>query len=107
MLGLLTMDWEKLSRWEQIPSTFNDHEFRKLQGSGINVFHPAVELPGNSPYEATLTWLRAWNDFLQRHPNHLLKISSADDMDLAKANGKLCILLGMQNCGHFRTASDS
>ena len=42
MLGLLTLDYRKLSSWESNPGQFRQIDFLRLKESGITVFHPAV-----------------------------------------------------------------
>src|SRR5437879_11507474 len=42
MLGLLTLDYRKLSTWETNPDRFRQADFLRLKNSGITVFHPAV-----------------------------------------------------------------
>src|ERR1035437_10839604 len=42
MLGLLTLDFSKLSAWQTDPSRFQQADFQRLKDSGITIFHPAV-----------------------------------------------------------------
>jgi membrane dipeptidase len=106
MLGLLTLDWQKLSRWQKTPNGFTEADFQNLKNSGISVFHPAVELPGADAFDNTLDWIGNWNAFLHKHRHQFSVISSAKDIDQTRQEGKIGILLGMQNSGHFRTIED-
>ena len=42
MLGLLTLDYRKMSAWQTQPQRFLEADFQRLKDSGITVFHPAV-----------------------------------------------------------------
>src|SRR5229473_3406091 len=42
MLGLLTLNYRKLTAWEAEPDRFSLGDYQRLKGSGITVFHPAV-----------------------------------------------------------------
>lgn len=106
MLGLVTLDWDKLARWQRDPLAFRAADFRKLQDSGINVFHPAVDLNTPDPFTAIREWMRGWNTFLGNHPEQFTRIDTAVDLGRAKGEGKIGIILGLQNSGHFRTLED-
>ena len=106
MLGLLTMDWQKLNKWQADPETFTQAEFQKLKNSGIDVFHPAVELDDQDPFAATTDWLRRWNVFLTDQSQYFVRVDEVGDITRAKQQGKIAVLLGMQNSSHFRTADD-
>ena len=42
MLGLLTLDYRKMSAWQAQPERFQQADFQRLKDSGITVFYPAV-----------------------------------------------------------------
>ena len=106
MLGLLTMDWPKLARWHQNPSTFRGADFEQVVRSSIDVLNPAVELAGENPYAETSEWLDNWRRFIAQNPQRFTVVNNYSDMGIAKASGRVAILLGMQNSEHFRTAAD-
>jgi membrane dipeptidase len=106
MLGLLTLDWPKLWAWQRDPAAFGPAEFQKLRGSGVKVFHPAVEPNDPQPYKAALDWLSGWDRLLQRRPDYLVRIESGGDFQRVQAERKLGILVGFQNSDHFRAAAD-
>ena len=107
MLGLLTLDWPKLYAWQREPAAFGVSDFQKLQSSGIKVFHPAVEPNEPRPYEATLEWIAGWNRLLESRPDRFLRVGAAADLQTAaREPGKIGILIGFQNSGHFRTVDD-
>ena len=106
MLGLVTLDWDKLRRWQLEPGAFKPADFHKLRESGITVFHPAVDLNTADPFAAIREWMRDWNVFLDRDPRHFGRIDTAGDFAAVKTRGKIGILLGVQNSSHFRTVED-
>lgn len=109
MLGLPTLDWRMLERWERTPDGFRPGDFRKLKSSGITVFNPAVDLDARNAAEAfaaTQQWLLGWNALLGNHPRELLRIERVEDLGRAKSEGRIGIVLGFQNADHFRTVED-
>jgi membrane dipeptidase len=106
MLGLLTLDYQKLYSWQRQPRTFDRSEVARLRASGIRVFHPAVDLDDPHPFEAARRWLAAWNRLLAVHPHALRRIDGAADLARLEAEDKIGLLLGFQNSDHFRSADD-
>jgi membrane dipeptidase len=106
MLGLLTLDWPKLCSWQRAPQAFGPADLQKLQGSGIRVFHPAVEPNDPRPYEASRDCIAGWNRLLATRSDCFLRIDSARDLERTRDEGRIGILLGFQNSDHFRTVDD-
>lgn len=106
MLGLLTLDWPRLYTWQRDPGHFGPDEFRKLQSSGVRVFHPAVEPNDPRPYKATLDWLARWDRLLAARSDYLLRINAPADFQRVGQEGKVGILVGFQNSDHFRKVED-
>jgi membrane dipeptidase len=106
MLGLLTTDWSRLSGWHADPASFTSADLALMKASGINVFHPAVDLNGPRPFQRTEAWLKHWNTFLDAHPESFVRISCCEDLEKAKSDGRIGVMLGMQNSAHFESVSD-
>lgn len=106
MLGLLTLDYQKLCIWEADARRFQPSDFRRLQDSGITVFHPAVGYTTGDIYAASLRDITGWNAFLTAHQSQFLRMESAADFERAKARGAIGIVIGQQNSEHFRTVAD-
>lgn len=106
MLGLLTLDYSKLSTWESRPGSFQDTDFQKIAASGITIFHPAVGFTQGDAYQSSLRDITNWNRFIALHPNEFLRVEGIADLERAKTLGKIGILIGQQNSLHFRTADD-
>lgn len=106
MLGLLTLDWPKLARWQASPATFGASDFAQIRHTGIDVLHPAVDLGAQHSFETISQWLQEWRGFIEQRPNQFMAVRSCSDMMEAKRSGRTGILLGLQNSAHFRTAAD-
>lgn len=106
MLGLVTLDWAKLERWQREPGAFKPADFQKIQDSGITAFHPAVDLNTPDPFVAIREWMRDWNVFLDRYPKYFTRIDKVSDFETVKAQRRTGIILGVQNSSHFRTVDD-
>lgn len=106
MLGLLTLDYRKMSTWQEQPNSFQPSDFQRLKNSGITVFYPAVGYTTGDIYSETARDIMGWNTFLAAHPEEFLRIDAPADFERAKALGKIGILIGQQNSVHFRTLAD-
>jgi membrane dipeptidase len=106
MLGLLTLDWQALWDWQRAPQDFKRDDFLKLRGSGVDVFHPAVEPSDADAHASCLNWLAGWNRLLQGRPDAFVRIDTAADLGRVKPAHKVGVLLGFQCSDHFRTSAD-
>ena len=106
MLGLLTLNYRKLSVWETDPGQFRQADFVRLRDSGITVFHPAVGYTAGDIYTESLRDIAGWNAFIAAHGEQFQRIEEVAHFKQAKALGKIGILIGQQNSAHFRTIDD-
>jgi membrane dipeptidase len=106
MLGLLTLNWSLLDRWQQVPGAFTEADFRRLRSSGIDVFHPAVALETSQSREATRAWFGKWNRFITAYPDYFLRVDGPNDLMRARQTGRIGIILGMQDANHFESVDD-
>jgi membrane dipeptidase len=106
MLGLLTLNYAKLSSWEAQPACFAPHDFEKLRASGITIFHPAVGFTEGDVYRSSLRDITGWNEFIASHPSEFVRIDCPGDLERVKNCGRLGIVIGLQNSRHFRTLDD-
>src|SRR3954466_4945639 len=92
MLGLLTLDWPRLDLWQREPQRFLAADFRRFQGSGIQVFHPAIDTdtPGD-PFGAARRWVDGWNRLIGGRSDCFLRIAAAADLARAKRLGRIGI----------------
>lgn len=106
MLGLLTLDYRKLSGWEATPDRFQNVDFQRLKDSGITIFHPAVGFTEGDVYKESLSDITGWNLFIAGHSDKFLRMDGPADLARAKEQGKIGIVIGQQNSEHFRTVED-
>lgn len=106
MLGLLTLDYRKLSVWETDPNRFRQADYVRLRDSGITVFHPAVGYIEGDIYRESLRDIIGCNAFIAAHAGQFQRIETVADLKQAKTLGKIGILIGQQNSAHFRTVQD-
>jgi membrane dipeptidase len=106
MLGLLTLNYTKLSSWEAQQAGFAPHDFEKLRASGTTIFHPAVGFTDGDVYTSSLRDINGWNEFITAHRSEFLRIDCPGDLESVKASGRLGIVIGQQNSRHFRTVDD-
>jgi membrane dipeptidase len=106
MLGLLTLDYKKLSAWMANPVQFGRADFLRFRDSGITVLHPAVGYTTGDIYTKSLSDITAWNAFIEAHGEEFQHVAGAAHFKQAKALGKIGILIGQQNSAHFRSVED-
>lgn len=106
MLGLLTMDWPKLYGWFRSPESFGEADFRRLEGSGVSVFHPAVEMAGTDPAAIARRWIDGWNALIAGSPCFLRRADGFADLEEAARLGQLAVVIGFQNSTHFQDLAD-
>lgn len=85
------------------PFRYSRDELLALKESGIDVFHPAVGL--NETLDAML-YMAGCNGAVADNPDLLMRIDSAADLDAVRSNGKIGIVLGVQNSEHFESVED-
>ena len=106
MLGLLTLNYRKLSAWQSEPRRFQSADFKTLKDSGTTIFHPAVGFTTGDVYHESLTDITRWNAFIKARPENFVRVDSAADLARVKSSGKVGIVIGQQNSEHFRTVDD-
>ncbi len=106
MLGLVTLNFNKLSVWQSDPARFQPNDFQKLKDSGITIFHPAVGYTDGDVYQSSLRDITGWNSLIAAHPDDFLRVDHATDVEKAKSLGRIGILIGQQNSMHFRSVDD-
>ncbi|HEY6345500.1 MAG TPA: membrane dipeptidase [Bryobacteraceae bacterium] len=106
MMGLLSLNYRKVLAWQANPSALQDSDFRKLKESGTTVFHQSFGFVQGDVYSTSLRDIQGWNAFIKFHSDKFLRIDCVQDVERAKAQGKIGILVGQQNSQHFRTLAD-
>lgn len=101
MLSPLTLNFPLQDKWYANPELFLP-EAQRYRDSGIHVFHIAVGIGGPDGYNQGLRFISQWNALIAGCDDVMMRIDSAADFDRVKANGKIGILLGIQNSDHFQ-----
>jgi membrane dipeptidase len=102
MLGVVKLDFEPKAY--AMPMSAKD--VADYRASGINVIHNAVGIGGPDAYQDALTFIAAWSGFVGRNSDAFTLIGRAQDMDRAKAQGKVGVIIGLQNAEQFREAKE-
>lgn len=105
MLSLLTLDWPLLDRWRGNPDTFGEADFQTLLSSGINIFQPAVAFD-SCDFDVTRKWMEEWNQFISHKREYFLRVDTTADLLRAGSEGRIGIILGMQDANYIRSLQD-
>lgn len=106
MLGLLTMDWPRLARWQARPEAFEESDWLELRASGVGIFHPAVETGARDPHEGARRWTAGWQRLLGSRSCRLAGVATINDLLHVRETGRIGVVIGFQNSEHFRDARD-
>lgn len=106
MLGVLSIDDKKADRWISSPEGMSAQELAAFKTCGINAFHHSFGIGGPTSYEDALLYMASYSGFLTRMNDDFTRITTTKEMEAAKKNGKVGIILGLQNADEFRTADD-
>lgn len=77
-----------------------------FRASGITGFHNSIGIGGPTAFDDALMFLAGWQGFVGRNAHLFSLVSTADDIDRAKAQRKIAVITGVQNAEHFRAADD-
>lgn len=102
MLGVLKIDFTP----EAYASPISDEAAVQFLTSGINVFHNSIGTGGPGAVEDSLEFLAAWQGYAGRNSHVFTLVGRASDLDRAKADKRVAVIMGLQNSEHFRTAAD-
>jgi membrane dipeptidase len=102
MLGVLKIDF----RPDAYAAPLTDAEEAMFRSSGITVFHNSIGTGGPTAVEDTLQFLAGWQGYVGRNSRLFSLVGTAADMDRAKAERKVAVIMGLQNSEHFREQGD-
>jgi membrane dipeptidase len=102
MLAPLKLDF----RPEAYALPLTDSEAAMFRSCGITGFHNSVGVGGASAYEDALQFIAAWSGFVGRNTQVFTLVGKVGDLDAAKANQKIAVIMGLQNADEFREPKD-
>ena len=77
-----------------------------FRASGITGFHNSVGVGGATAYDEALQFVAAWSGFAGRNSHVFSLVGRAEDIDQAKKQGKIAVIMGLQNADEFREPKD-
>jgi len=102
MLAPLKIDFSP----EAYAKRLTDEDAEMFRTCGINAFHNSIGTGGPQVVEETLQFIAAWQGYAGRNSHVFSLVGTAGDLDRAKAERKVAVIMGVQNADHFRTAAD-
>lgn len=102
MLAPLKIDFSP----EAYALPLTEQQVAMYRSSGITAFHNSIGTGGPQAVEETLSFMAAWQGFAGRNSQVFSLVGTAADLDRAKAERKVAVIMGVQNAEHFRTAAD-
>ena len=77
-----------------------------FRASGINAIHHAIGIGGNNGREQALSFLATWGNYVARNSHILTGVDKFDDILRAKKDGKVAVIMGLQNADQFNRPQD-
>lgn len=102
MLAPLSLDFTP----KAYSGRLTDKQVADFKASGITGFHNSVGIGGPQAYEEVLGFFAAWSGFVGRNAELFSQAGTAADLDRCKAEGRVCVIMGIQDADHFRTPDD-
>ena len=103
----LVIDMLAIPRIDFTPAGYtvalSDAEIAEFRASGLSAMHNAV---GVGTRDDALTFLASQEGFAARHPQLFTLVDEAEDLDRAKADRKIAMIMGFQSAAPFATAED-
>ena len=102
MLAPLKIDF----RPEAYAGPISEADETAFRSSGITAFHNAIGTWGPAAVEETLTFLAGWQGYAGRNSHLFSLVGTAADIDRARVERKVAVIMGVQNSEHFRKPAD-
>lgn len=101
---LYRMDQAQLKeRWLTVPGAFTEADYMRFRSTGVTVMNFGE---GADNFADAEKLFARWNSFIDQYPQWLMRINGAADLALAKQQGKLGILFGLQSSDQFEHIDD-
>jgi membrane dipeptidase len=102
MLGPLKLDFRPAA----YSGRLSEADAAMFRSSGITAFHNSIGVGGAGAYDDALSFLAAWSGFVGRSADALCLVGRAEDIDAAKRQHKIAVIMGLQNADEFRDVKD-
>jgi membrane dipeptidase len=99
MLAPLKLDFTP----EAFSLPLTEADAKMFRGCGITAFHNSI---GVGSYDEALQFLAAWGGFAGRNADVFSLVGRIEDLEHAKKQGKVAVIMGLQNADQFRTPAD-
>lgn len=93
----------RADQWIQDPSTFTKADFERFRGSGVKTLALGR---GADSYENHLKFMAEWNGFIASRPEWFVRVDGVDDLQSARPDGRIGIMITAQNAEYFRSPAD-
>ncbi|MBW8297114.1 membrane dipeptidase [Sphingopyxis sp.] len=77
-----------------------------FRASGLSAIHHAVGIGGPTAKEQALSFFAIWGNYVARNSDVLTGVDTFADILDAKKNGKVAVIMGLQNADHFLRPAD-
>ena len=77
-----------------------------FRASGINAIHHAIGIGGPTAKEQALSFFAIWGNYVGRNSHVFTGVDKFADILRAKKDGKVAVIMGLQNADHFLRPAD-
>jgi membrane dipeptidase len=84
----------------------SDQMAADFRASGLSAIHHAVGIGGPTATEQALSFFAIWGNYVARNSDVLTGVDKFADILEAKKDGKVAVIMGLQNADHFLRAAD-
>jgi membrane dipeptidase len=102
MLGVLKLDFEPTA----FASPASEEAIAQFRSSGITAFHNSIGTGGPLAQQETLEFLAAWQGYVGRNSQLFTLVGTLADLERAKAERRVAVIMGIQNSEHFHDPKD-
>jgi len=104
--GIIRFGDERASRVLFRPLDVSDADLTALSGTGLSALHVPVIYQGRDAFPGTFEIIAEWNAAIAARPDRLRRITVHSDLQRAKEQNCLGIILGVHESNHFRCVED-
>lgn len=84
----------------------SDEMVADFRASGLSAIHHAVGSGGPNAKESALAFFAIWGNYVARNSHLLTGVDKFADILRAKKDGKVAVIMGLQNADHFLRPAD-